>query len=81
MNRTMMRDDSDEGAEEDRRIAFADIRRLFDSNGELLPESQWPPEVAEAVESVQRWAGGFQITLKPKGRALGRLLDRLRDGA
>ena len=81
MKRKMARDDSDDGVDVDRRIVFADIRRLFRSNGELLPESQWPPEVAEAVESVQRWAGGFQITLKPKGPALGRLLDRLRDGA
>jgi hypothetical protein len=35
------------------RIAFADIRGVFDSEGRLLPPHEWPDEVAAAVESVE----------------------------
>ena len=66
--------------DEDQCVGFADIRRLFGADGELLPETEWPPEVACAVESVERFAGGFKIRMKPKVPALGRLLDRSRGG-
>lgn len=62
--------------DEDVCIGFADIRKLFDANGRLLPEAEWPPEVAVAVESVEYSDAGYNIQLKPKVEALGRLLNR-----
>ncbi|MGD9599913.1 MAG: terminase small subunit [Steroidobacteraceae bacterium] len=36
------------------RLAFADLRKLFDPlNGELLPPAQWPDELAAAVASIE----------------------------
>lgn len=64
----------------DREISFADIRKLFDADGRLLREAEWPPEVAAAVEWVEYSDGGYNIQLKSKVEALGRLLDRGRRG-
>lgn len=47
------------GIEQDRvlleiaRLAFNDPRRLFDSNGALLPVQDWPDEAAAAVSSIR----------------------------
>ncbi len=62
--------------DEDVCIVFADIRKLFYSDGRLLPEAEWPPEVAVAVESVEDFCGGYNIQLKCKVEALERLLKR-----
>jgi phage terminase small subunit len=35
------------------RLAFADLRKLFDENGGLLPVQQWPDDTAAAVASVE----------------------------
>lgn len=35
------------------RLAFVDIRKLFDQDGALVPVTQWPDEVAAAVASVE----------------------------
>ena len=38
---------------ESARIAYSDIRRLFDANGRLLPIKQWPEDTARAVAGVE----------------------------
>lgn len=35
------------------RLAFSDIRELFDDAGKLLPVKQWPEDIARAVKSVE----------------------------
>jgi len=35
------------------RIAFSDLRALFDDNGALLPVNAWPNEAAPAIASVE----------------------------
>lgn len=35
------------------KLAFGDIRKLFDENGALLPVQQWPDDIAPAVSSVE----------------------------
>lgn len=35
------------------KIATSDIRKLFNENGGLLPPSEWPNDVAQAVSSIQ----------------------------
>lgn len=34
-------------------LAFSDPRRLFDSNGAILPIQDWPAEIAAAVASIK----------------------------
>ena len=34
------------------RVSFADLRQLFDENGNLLSPSEWPDEVAGAVAGI-----------------------------
>lgn len=38
---------------ESARLAFSDLRKLFDDNGAMLPVQQWPDEMAAAVASVE----------------------------
>lgn len=35
------------------RLGFADLRKLFDAKGGLLPVDQWPDDIAAAVASVE----------------------------
>lgn len=35
------------------RLGFADLRRLFDDKGALLPVQEWPDDVAAAIASVE----------------------------
>lgn len=35
------------------RMAYSDIRELFDENGNFLPIKQWPDDIARAVSSVE----------------------------
>ena len=35
------------------KLAFSDVRRIFDDQGRLLPVSQLPPDVAASVSSVK----------------------------
>jgi phage terminase small subunit len=49
---------ADRVLEESARLAFLDIRQLYDDDGTLKPVSQWPDEVAAAVsgiDSVQQY--------------------------
>lgn len=34
-------------------LAFADIRRLYDESGNLLPPQDWPDDIAATIESVE----------------------------
>jgi len=56
------------------RIAFADLRRMFDGEGRLLPPSRFPDDVKDAVVSydVLRSRGGREPVVRV------RLADRLR---
>jgi len=80
--------------EQTKRIAFADIRHLFDDSGKLLHPAQWPKGIAAAVadfdvaEACGRNADGKptpivstkRIRMADKLRALHMLLDFLREG-
>ena len=49
---------ADRVLQESARLAFLDIRQLYDEQGNLLPLSQWPEEAAAAVagiDSVQQY--------------------------
>ena len=35
------------------RIAFSDVRQLFDASGNLLPTTEWPDSVASSVSSLE----------------------------
>lgn len=45
--------DPDRALREAGRIAFSDIRDLFDDSGNFRPIKQWPDDVARAVASVE----------------------------
>lgn len=49
------------------RIAFSDIRQLFDAEGEILPVHQWPDDAAHAV-------AGYEEKVGPGGTVLTRKL-------
>lgn len=69
--------------DEEANLAFIDIRKMFDGNGEMLPPQYWPEELARAAASVEidqkwdatndKWQYKYKIKLNDKGRALGRL--------
>jgi phage terminase small subunit len=44
---------ADRVLQEAARLAFLDIRQLYDDQGTLLPLSQWPDEVAAAVAGIE----------------------------
>jgi phage terminase small subunit len=68
---------------EESKLAFIDIRKMFDINGNFLPPQFWPEEIARAAAGVdidqrwdtdaQRWRYKYKIRLNDKGRALQRL--------
>lgn len=35
------------------RLAYSDIRQLFDASGNFLPINEWPDDIARAVSSVE----------------------------
>jgi len=47
------------------RVGFSDLRKLFDSNGEILPPEQWPDDVAAAISS-------YKEEVSPNGQRLKR---------
>ena len=69
--------------DEEAKLAFADIRNMFDDNGELLPPTKWPEEIARAASGIdidqrwdsvnEKWQYKYKIKLNDKGRALQRL--------
>jgi phage terminase small subunit len=69
--------------DEEAKIAFADVRQMFDENGCVLPLNRWPEELARCVDGVditERTDPGsgivtrtFKYRLNNKGQALQRL--------
>lgn len=53
--------DADEALGAITRDARADIRRLFDTKGELLPVHQWSDDIARSVKSVRQKPWGALI--------------------
>jgi phage terminase small subunit len=45
--------DPDRSLVEMARVAFSDIRELFDEKGNFLPIKQWPEDIARAVAGVE----------------------------
>lgn len=45
--------DPDRVLRESGRLAYSDIRMLFDDQGNFLPIKQWPDDIARAVASVE----------------------------
>jgi hypothetical protein len=45
--------DPDRVLREAGRLAYSDIRQLFDGDGNFLPISKWPDDIARAVSSVE----------------------------
>lgn len=48
------------------RQAQADIRRLFDKEGNLLPVHEWPDDIADAVKTIQPTPFGIKVGLADK---------------
>jgi phage terminase small subunit len=69
--------------DEEAKLAFIDIRKMFDPEGEFLPPKLWPEEIARAVAGIDvdqrwdeqrnKWRYKYKIKLNDKGRALQRL--------
>jgi hypothetical protein len=69
--------------DEESKLAFIDVRKMFDFDGEFLPPRLWPEEIARAVAGFDvdqkwdtatgKWKYKYKIKLNDKGRALQRL--------
>lgn len=49
--------DPDRSLREMARVAFSDIRELFDADGKLLPLKKWPEDIARAVAGIETVTG------------------------
>jgi len=49
--------DPDRSMRESARLAYSDIRELYDEDGRLLPIKQWPDDIARAVRSIESVTG------------------------
>jgi phage terminase small subunit len=74
--------DPDRSLREMARIAFSDIRELFNAEGKLLPIKDWPEDIARAVAGVEvvrgnvdKGDGQFDEVLKVKLWDKGRPLE------
>lgn len=45
--------DPDRALREAARLAYSDVRQIFDGEGKLLPVKDWPPELAAAVGGIE----------------------------
>lgn len=69
--------------DEEAKLAFVDMRKMFDHDGEFIPPNLWPEEIARAVAGFdiiqkwdpenKKWQYKYKVKLLDKGRALGRL--------
>ena len=69
--------------DEEAKLAFVDMRKMFDPEGAFLPPHYWPEEIARAVTAVdvdqrwdstnERWRYKYKIKIADKGQALKRL--------
>lgn len=63
--------------EENAKIAFSDVREMFNDDGTLKPISEWPAFLAGSVASIEVTGGESSITkikFWDKGAALDRLM-------
>ena len=63
--------------EENAKIAFSDVREMFNDNGTLKPINEWPAFLAGSVASIEVTGGESSITkikFWDKGAALDRLM-------
>ncbi len=67
--RQRLRMEADEALEGLSRIARADIRRLYDCDGHLLPIALWPLDIADCVKTVTATRYGPAVTLHDKLKA------------
>lgn len=49
--------DPDRSMREAARLAYSDIRELYDADGKLLPIKEWPDDIARAVKSIESVTG------------------------
>jgi phage terminase small subunit len=79
--------DPDRSLREMARVAFSDIRELFDEHGKLLPVTRWPEDIARAVAGVEVVRGNIdkgdgkfdevvKLKLWDKGRSLENALKK-----
>jgi phage terminase small subunit len=69
--------------EEEAKLAFFDVRKMFDINGDILPPKYWPEDISRAASGIdidqkwdeknQCWQYRYKIKFNDKGRALQRL--------
>lgn len=55
--------DADEALEGISNIARADIRRLYDANGNILPVKLWPEDLMKVVKTLKPTPFGWQLVL------------------
>jgi len=51
-------------------IGLADLRLVYDEEGNVLPISEWPDEIAAAIGSIKKTLGGVEIKVNDKIKAL-----------
>jgi hypothetical protein len=77
--------DPDNSMREAARLAYSDIRRIFDEDGRLLPMKKWPEDIARCVSSCEIVKGNvdagdgmrdtvIKLRLWDKGKALENLM-------
>ena len=69
--------------DEEAKLAFVDMRKMFDHEGELIPPHLWSEDIARTVAGLDvvqkwdkdsgKWMYTYKVKLLDKGRALGRL--------
>ena len=59
------------------RVAFSDIRDLFDDNGKMLPMSKWPTDSAACISSLKDGVAGREIKMWDKMSALEKLMKHM----
>jgi len=51
-------------------IGLADLRKVYDEEGNVKPMSQWPDDIAAAVGSIKKTMDGVEIKVNDKLKAL-----------
>jgi phage terminase small subunit len=60
------------------KIAFAEPRKLFDDQENLLPPSQWPDDIAGAITGIEPTRYGLKVKLADPNKALEKLGEYLK---
>jgi hypothetical protein len=64
-----LRMEADEALEGISNMGRADIRRLYDQNGNILPIKLWPDDIADCVKGLQPTPFGWKLVLYDKLKA------------